>query len=66
MARIEITSDRSALQLRPKYKGAFKCTAVDRLALSERDSLRVLNLLESPPPASDRLIRAARAGFTLE
>jgi len=35
------------------------------LALSERDSLRVLALLENPPPAPDRLARAARAGFTL-
>jgi uncharacterized protein (DUF1778 family) len=36
-----------------------------RLALSERDSLRVLELLENPPAASDRLLRAAKAGFTL-
>jgi uncharacterized protein (DUF1778 family) len=36
-----------------------------RLALSERDSLRVLALLENPPAAPDRLARAARAGFTL-
>ena len=66
MARNEIASDRSALRLRPKYKGAFKRTDVDRLVLSERDSLCVFNLLENPPSASDRLIRAARAGFTLE
>ncbi len=38
----------------------------ERLTLSERDSLRVLDLLEHPPAASDRLIRAAKAGFTLE
>ena len=37
----------------------------ERLTLSERDSLRVLDLLENPPSANDRLIRAARAGFTL-
>jgi uncharacterized protein (DUF1778 family) len=38
---------------------------VERLALSERDSLRVLELLENPPAAPDRLVRAARAGFAL-
>ena len=38
----------------------------ERLALSERDSLQVLALLESPPPAPERLIRAARTGSTLE
>jgi len=37
----------------------------ERLALSERDSLRVLALLEHPPKAPDRLVRAARAGFML-
>ena len=38
---------------------------VERLALSERDSLRVLALLENPPAPPDRLVRAAKAGFTL-
>jgi uncharacterized protein (DUF1778 family) len=37
----------------------------ERLRLSERDSLRVLDLLENPPTAPDRLVRAAKAGFTL-
>ena len=37
----------------------------ERLTLSERDSLRVLDLLENPPAAPDRLVRAAKAGFTL-
>ena len=37
----------------------------ERLMLSERDSLRVLDLLENPPAAHDRLVRAANAGFTL-
>jgi uncharacterized protein (DUF1778 family) len=37
----------------------------ERLTLSERDSLRVLDLLENPPTAPDRLVRAAKAGFTL-
>ncbi|HEY1542241.1 MAG TPA: DUF1778 domain-containing protein [Xanthobacteraceae bacterium] len=37
----------------------------ERLTLSERDSLRVLDLLENPPAAPRRLVRAAKAGFTL-
>ena len=37
----------------------------ERLTLSERDSLRVLALLENPPAAPDRLVRAWKAGFTL-
>ena len=37
----------------------------ERLALSERDSLRVLDLLENPPVPPERLIRAAKAGQTL-
>jgi uncharacterized protein (DUF1778 family) len=36
-----------------------------RLRLSERDSLRVLALLEDPPVPADRLVRAAKARFTL-
>ena len=36
------------------------------LKLSERDSSRVLDLLENPPDPPERLKRAARAGFTLE
>ena len=36
----------------------------ERVTLSERDSLRVLALLENPPAAPDRLVRAAKAGFT--
>ena len=37
----------------------------ERLDLSERDSLRVLDLLDNPPTPSDRLIRAARSGNRL-
>ena len=37
----------------------------ERLMLSERDSLRVLDLLENLPAAPDSLVRAANAGFTL-
>jgi uncharacterized protein (DUF1778 family) len=33
----------------------------ERLQLSERDSLRVLELLESPPPPNAKLRAAARA-----
>lgn len=33
----------------------------ERLPLSERDSLRVLDLLENPPSPNDRLRRAASA-----
>ncbi len=38
----------------------------EQLALSERDSLRVLDLLENPPAAPTRLVRAAKAGFMLK
>lgn len=38
----------------------------ERLQLSERDSLRVLDLLENPPEPTARLTRAAKAGFVLE
>jgi uncharacterized protein (DUF1778 family) len=37
----------------------------EKVTLSARDSLRVLALLENPPAAPDRLVCAARAGFTL-
>lgn len=35
--------------------------AAERIALSERDSLRVLELLENPPEPNARLIRASRS-----
>jgi uncharacterized protein (DUF1778 family) len=38
----------------------------EKLRLSERDSLRVLDLLENPPEPTEPLLRAARAGFALE
>ena len=38
---------------------------LSRTTLSERDSLRVLALLESRPAANDRLMRVAKAGFAL-
>lgn len=37
----------------------------ERLDLSERDSVRVLELLDNPPAPNERLIRAARAGNRL-
>ncbi|WP_027052203.1 DUF1778 domain-containing protein [Mesorhizobium erdmanii] len=37
----------------------------EHLALSERDSLHILDLLENPPSPTNRLIRAAKAGQTL-
>jgi uncharacterized protein (DUF1778 family) len=37
----------------------------EQVSLSERDSLRVVELLENPPAAPDRLVRAAKADFTL-
>jgi uncharacterized protein (DUF1778 family) len=33
----------------------------ERVALSERDSMRVLDLLENPPAPNARLVRAAQA-----
>jgi uncharacterized protein (DUF1778 family) len=33
----------------------------ERLTLSERDSLKVLDLLENAPTLNDRLLRAARS-----
>ena len=37
----------------------------ERLKLTERDSLRVLDLLENPPAAPEHLVRAAKAAFRL-
>jgi uncharacterized protein (DUF1778 family) len=38
----------------------------ERVALSERDTARVLDFLENPPKAGPRLRRAAKPGFRLE
>jgi len=35
--------------------------ASERIKLSERDSLRVLDLLENPPAPNEKLLAAARA-----
>lgn len=37
----------------------------ERISLSERDSLKVLELLENPPKPTDRMQRAIKAGKTL-
>jgi len=46
-------------------KAESEIAQAERLSLSERDSLRVLKLLENPPSPSPRLLRAARTGFRL-
>jgi uncharacterized protein (DUF1778 family) len=46
-------------------QGEADIAQAERVMLSEHDSLRVLALLENPPAAPDRLVRAAKAGFTL-
>lgn len=47
----------------PKAKADI--AEAERVTLSERDSLRILSLLENPPAAPERLVRAAKAGFRL-
>ncbi len=46
-------------------KATAEVAEAERLTLSERDSLRILALLEHPPTAPDRLVQVAKAGFTL-
>jgi uncharacterized protein (DUF1778 family) len=48
----------------PRAQAAIE--EAEKLKLSERDSLRVLDLLENPPTPPARLRRAAKAGFLLE
>ena len=63
LERLDLTSFilRSALPQAEKV-----ITKAETLRLSERDSRRVLELLENPPEPGARLRRAARAGFVLE
>jgi len=63
LERLDLTSFilRAAL---PRAKATI--AEAETLKLSERDSLRVLDLLENPPAPPERLVRAARAGFILE
>jgi uncharacterized protein (DUF1778 family) len=46
-------------------KAEADISEAERQTLSERDSLRVLDLLENPPAAPKRLLRVAKAGFRL-
>ena len=64
LERLDLTSFilRAAL---PRAK-SHTIAEAEHLKLSERDSLRVLDLLENPPEPSERLKRAMKAGFTLE
>ena len=62
LKRVDLTSYILGAVL-PKAKADV--VEAERLRLSERDSLRVLALLEDPPAAPDRLVRAAKAGLTL-
>jgi uncharacterized protein (DUF1778 family) len=63
LERVDLTSFilRSAL---PRAREVIADS--EKLKLSERDSLLVLDLLENPPEPSPRLINAAKAGFVLE
>lgn len=63
LERLDLTSFilRAAL---PRAQAVI--TESEKLRLSGRDSLRVLDLLENPPDPPARLIRAAKAGFVLE
>ena len=63
LERLDLTSFilRSAL---PRARKVI--TEAETLRLSERDSLRILDLLDNPPEPGARLVRAARAGFVLE
>jgi uncharacterized protein (DUF1778 family) len=47
-------------------KAEADITEAERLKLSERDSLLVLELLEKPPRAPSRLVKAMKGGFTLK
>lgn len=55
--RLDLTAYILEIVLR---KAEADIAAAERLPLSERDSLRVLALLENPPAAPARLVRSAR------
>jgi uncharacterized protein (DUF1778 family) len=58
--------DLTAFILRTMLPEARAAVArAEHIALSERDSLQVLDLLENPPNPTDRLKRAAKGGRTL-
>lgn len=55
-------TDLTAFVLQNAIQAAKEVIAeAEQIALSERDSLRVLSALEDPPPPNDRLLAAARA-----
>ncbi len=55
-------TDLTDFVLRPALREAEAIIeAADHLSLSARDSMRVLDLLENPPPANARLLAAAQA-----
>jgi uncharacterized protein (DUF1778 family) len=55
-------TDLTAFVLRNSVQAARLVIAqAEHIALSERDSLRVLHVLENPPPPNARLLAAARA-----
>jgi uncharacterized protein (DUF1778 family) len=58
--------DLTAFILRTMLNEARAAVArAEHIALSERDSLKVLDLLEAPPKPTDSLKRVAKAGRTL-
>ena len=63
LERLDLTSFilRAAL---PRAQAVI--AGIEKLRLSESDSLRLLDLLENPPDPPARLVRAAKAGFVLE
>lgn len=63
LERLDLTSFILRLAL-PRAREVI--TGAEKLKLSQRDSLLVLDLLEHPPEPSARLIDAAKAGFVLE
>jgi len=55
-------TDLTAFVLQNAIQAAKEVIAeAEQIALSERDSLRVLSALEDPPPPTDKLLAAARA-----
>ncbi len=62
MARALTESGKIEIRLRPEDKRRLtRAVALKRLVLSERDSLRVLELLEHPPQPNAKLLAAAKA-----
>ena len=62
MARALTESGKIEIRLRPEDKRRLtRAVALKRLVLSERDSLRILELLEHPPQPNAKLLAAAKA-----